>query len=577
MPRSRVGLVASKIAAVVLLILGCVPGAVGGGETSPGAGQVAATASMTKPRSESGNREQSDISRRSRQEESGRNTTAEAPPNIVVIMTDDQDDFASISVMPKLKNLLMRRGVRFTNSFADFALCCPSRASFLTGLAAHNHKVIGNSSLDDGGHARFIRWERNSLAVWLQQAGYTTGFMGKYMNGYGGAANPLPPTHVPRGWTEWYGMTKVSYFNHEINENGVLVHYGTTESSYSTDVLAQKADDFIERQADTGKPFFLLITPKAPHSAGPQDNIGPAVPAPRHAGAFADLPPPRRSFNEANVSDKPGFVQATPPMDAAGIADATAMFRAGRESLLAVDDMIETVVAALGRTRQLDNTVVIFTSDNGFLYGEHRLIGKRVVYEESIRVPLIMRGPGIPRGDVRTQMVNTLDLVATIVDLAGAMPGVVLDGRSLMPLIQNSAIEWRTALLVQGSNPGSGPDSPISGRFFAVRTPNYVYAQHKAEPDYPFGTEKELYDLAVDPAQRINRAGDPSYGDIVANLHELLTTLKSCSGDSCWVTGETPLSAASSGERVKVPVYRGVTPSLYRSRKEYTLQQVLDE
>jgi arylsulfatase A-like enzyme len=351
-------------------------------------------------------------------------------------------------------------------------------------------------------------------------------------------------------------MTLDRYFNYEINENGVLVRYGTDASSYSTDVLARKGEDFIRRQVATSKPFFLLITPKAPHSSGGKEEISPAIPAPRHDGTLPHLTHPKRSFNEANVADKPGFVQALPRLDATGVAEATAMFRKGRESLLAVDDMIEKVVQTLLETRKLNNTVIIFTSDNGFLYGEHRIFGKRVLYEESIRVPLVMRGPGIPPAQVRTAMVNNLDVVATIVRLARAEPGIVLDGRNLMPLIENSEFAWRGALLVQGSNPDPSPDIPIVGRFFAVRTANFIYAQHKAEPGYPFGIEKELYDLSLDPAQRFNRADDPNYRDVVLNLHELLKTLKSCSGPSCWVrrNPEPARRAAGSSDRVQPPI-----------------------
>ena len=484
-------------------------------------------------------------------------------PNIVVIMTDDQDDSRSLAVMPKTRNLLRRHGIHFTNSFVDFPACCPSRSSWLTGLSAHNHGVLGNNPGRDGGYEKFIPHESDTLAVWLRSAGYTTALMGKYMNGY--HRNVMPPTHIPPGWDEWRAFRVPRYYEYEINENGRLAYYGRGEASYSTDMLARKARNFIRRQRRT-KPFFLLVAPKAPHTSRQR---GPAEPASRHRGLLAELTPPiyKEAFNEADVFDKPGFVQAVPTMDDEAIADATMRFRAARESLLAVDDMVETIVRALGEKKLLRRTVIIFTSDNGYLFGAHRLIGKGVVYEESIRVPLLIRGPGIPKGETRTQMVNNLDVVATIVALSGAELGYALDGKSLLPIISNPDAAWRTAMLVQGI-------TPKRGRYVAVRAQTSVYVEHESTM---FGSEQEYYDLLSDPEQLVNRAGDATYQPQVAALRALLAKLRICGGESCWATDGVEGPASNPRRVGRTTVYRGSLPKIYNSRREYDVQQSLDE
>jgi arylsulfatase A-like enzyme len=231
--------------------------------------------------------------------------------------------------------------------------------------------------------------------------------------------------------------------------------------------------------------------------------------------------------------------------------------------------MLDAVVQALRQTSQFSNTVIIFTSDNGYMYGEHRLKGKGGIYEESIRVPLVMRGPGIPRGEIRTQLVNNLDVVATIVELAGAVPGHDLDGKSLLSIINDSAAPWRTALLVQGIWPANPP-----GRFFAVRTQNSVYAEHNSDT---FGAEQEYYDLTTDRLQFWNRAGDAAYQTKVAQLRALLATLKTCAGESCWVTDDVEAAPLESHGIARATVYRGPPPALYGSRRDYDRQQMLDE
>lgn len=458
-------------------------------------------------------------------------------PNIVVIMTDDQDDMGSMASMPKTLNLIGNEGLTFTNSFVDFPLCCPSRASFLTGQAAHNTGVLSNTLVENGGYATFQPTEGNSLPVWLQQAGYHTAHMGKYLNGFD-HSNSIPP-----GWTDWYGIAdgqgSYSYYSYSINRNGVLQSYGSSASDYKTDVQAQDAEAFIASQQASGQPFFLWLNPLAPHrSMDPADPTSLTVPAPRHVGIYNSLPlPSRPNFNEADVSDKPAVVQLFPLLDSAGIASVTNNYRRRRESLLSVDDLVERVVNALDAAGELSNTYIVFTSDNGEFEGQHRRPGsKMLVYEESIRVPLLIRGPGVPAGQTRAQLVNDLDLVATIEELSGITPGRSPDGRSLVPLFQDASTPWRTSLLVQGMDKVNG-NAHLYGRYQAVRTNRYVYAEHNGTD---FGFEREFYDLVADPYQLVSKPSDPAYSSIVTDLEGRLGALRTCVGATCWMTTPEP-------------------------------------
>jgi arylsulfatase A-like enzyme len=267
-----------------------------------------------------------------------------------------------------------------------------SRATFLTGQHAHNHKVLNNVG-PTGGYRRLDH--TNTLATWLQAAGYYTAHIGKYLNGYG---VQVPRTTIPPGWTEWYGTPDpdaYAFYNYSINENGTLVFYGEGEENYQTDVYARKATDFIQRMAAQTTPFFLSIAPLPPHEDPNEAKFttvtpGPE-PAPRHKGLFQNESLPRPpSFNEADVSDKPAMIRALPRLSSTKINSLTTAYRRRLESLLAVDELLKAVMDTLAATNQLDKTVVIFTSDNGYLQGEHRLASpnaKVFLYEESIRVP----------------------------------------------------------------------------------------------------------------------------------------------------------------------------------------------
>ena len=442
-------------------------------------------------------------------------------PNVLVLLTDDQT-IESMRVMAGVRAELGAPGTTFERSFVSNPLCCPSRATLYTGQYSHNHGVIGNRP-PEGGYGRLDKSEW--LPVWLQRAGYHTVHIGKFMNRYG---QDSPPTEVPPGWDEWYTSvdpSTYSFTEYQLNENGV-VSWGRT---YSTDEYSDRAVDAVERLASSTEPFFLSVAYLAPHSGRPAESDDPAglattMPAPRHRDAFAaEALPSSPAFDEADVSDKPSFVRRLPRLSADGQAAIREMYQQELESLLAVDEGIVRVVAALRATGELENTLILFTSDNGFFHGEHRVPnGKVMVYEPSIRVPLILRGPGVPAGQRRRQLVTNADLAPTILEAAGAVPaGRVPDGRSLFPLVRDRGLAWGRELLVEGA-PGFQAVA-----YAALRNDRFAYAEHD-------NGERELYDLRRDPHQLENAIGKPRYAAIEARLAERLASLHACTGSSCW-------------------------------------------
>ena len=448
----------------------------------------------------------------------GQANAAEEPPNVVVIETDDQT-VESMRVMANVNALFRGPGATFKNSFVNYSLCCPSRSTFLTGQYAHNHEILDNKA-PLGGYDRFAALHGdNNLPVWLQAAGYHTALIGNYLTYY---ANRPP---VPPGWSEWRVASPDTHdaYDYTLNENGTLVHYGTDPADFKQDVLTRQAVDFVARQAPQAQPFFLWLTYTAPHSAGPNPSPNPpancgftAKPAPRHATAFDSQPlqkPP--SFNEADVSDKPANVRDRPPLTASQVSDIRRRYRCRLESLLSVDEGVKALVDALRPGHELANTLLIYTSDNGFFHGEHRIReGKTRIYEESIRVPLLMRGPGIPRGVMISDLATNADLAPTIVDVASATPGLVMDGRSLIPVAQQPGLEQGRELLIEEPS------------FTAIRTARYKYAEHVSG-------ETELYDLQKDPLELQSRHDAPAYASIKAQLAARLALLRECAGVEC--------------------------------------------
>lgn len=471
-------------------------------------------------------------------------TTPAAPTalNIVAIVVDDLsintlNDGIANGWMPNLKSNIIDQGMNFTNSFVADAVCCPSRATFLTGQQSHNHGVLSNDFTSSGGVTRLN--DSSTLATWLKNAGYRTGLVGKYLNGYGqnlSSTSPTDdPTYIPPGWDDWQASLGGSMYNYTFNDNAGIITYGSQPQDYQTDVLATRAADFI-RESDAlndAQPFFLWLTPGAPHAQGGaascainNGSLNTTTPAPRHIGIAATLPLPQPlSFNESDVTDKPTWLQNNYPLlTSAHISCLTTIHRDRVETIMAVDDLIGMVIAELQTRGELGNTVVMFTSDNGFLLGEHRLSEKRNVYEGSIRVPLYVKGPGIIGPQTASQMVVNVDLAPTVVELAGATAGLTMDGRSLVPIFQNPGFSpWRNYFLIEDKKI---PNS-VMPDYSAVRSPQYVYVE------YVDGS-RELYDLATDPDELMSQHANPAYGAMKTTLKQKLNTLKTCAGSTCW-------------------------------------------
>jgi N-acetylglucosamine-6-sulfatase len=454
---------------------------------------------------------------------------AQERPNVVVVMTDDQT-VESMRVMTNVKSLVADQGTTFARSFVSFSLCCPSRATFLTGQYSHNHGVRSNRPPSGG----FYRLDSsNTLPVWLQRAGYHTGHIGKYLNGYG----TRNATEIPPGWSEWYGSVDPStyrFYGYTLNENGRLVAYGNDHGSYQADVYTAKATDFIRRRAPGG-PFFLNVAYLAPHAGGPREpgdppRMGTPVPAPRHVNRFANEPLPRPpSFNELDVSDKPSFIRNRPLLRPGRINAIQENYQQRLESLLAVDEGVAAIVNALQQTGELDDTLIVVTADNGFFYGEHRLPnGKVLVYEPSVRVPLVMRGPGVPRGRSVGNLVANVDVAPTILDAADALANRPTDGRSLFPLMRDPTLEWGRDILLETTGVGNQSYS-------AIRTRRFLYAEHS-------NGDRELYDLPRDPFELANKANDARYNDLRQVLARRLADLRNCSSRSCRTRPKLKLS-----------------------------------
>jgi arylsulfatase A-like enzyme/predicted TIM-barrel fold metal-dependent hydrolase len=451
-------------------------------------------------------------------------------PNIIFILTDDQDA-SSIAFMPKLKALLMDQGVSFSNFFVSFPLCCPSRATILRGQYAHNTQILGNRP-PDGGFEKFysLGEENSTIATWLKAVGYRTMYVGKYLNGYPGG---VALTHVPPGWDEWYSAVRgnaYGEYNYTLNENGRLVTYGNKPEDYGTDVYARKSVDFIQRTAKEGKPFFIHLSVYAPHS--------PATPAPRHENLFLDAKAPRTpNFNEEDVSDKPAHIRNRPILTDKEIAQIDEQYRKRLQSLQAVDDAIASLVDTLKATEQLDKTYIFFTSDNGFHLGNHRLMmGKIAPYEEDIRVPLIVRGPGVPVGRTVEHLTGNVDLALTWAELAGAKAPDFVDGRSLVSLLGDnppSTDSWRQAFLLENGNLERGSQGLAIPPYRAIRTKEYLYVEYNTG-------ERELYDFNKDPyeLQSLHATADPA---LIKQLTSRLEELRRCAAASCRATESAPL------------------------------------
>lgn len=464
-------------------------------------------------------------------------------PNVIVVLTDDQDlVLGSMNYMPKTRSLLGDQGATFSQYFVPTSLCCPSRATLLTGQYIHSHGIFQNFR-PDGGFLRFktLGHEEKTLAAALQQAGYRTALLGKYMNEY-----PLvgDKTYVPPGWDEWFAPAAgapYGGFNYTVNDDGVLVERGKAPEDYLTDVLAQEARGFMTRSAAAQEPFFLFVAPFVPHK--------PAVPAPRHAKLFVGLEAPRtRSFNERDISDKPQIRQRA-RLTEQEIINLHILYRLRLRTLQAVDEMVAGIVESLRQSGQLDNTYIFFTSDNGFHLGQHRMpAGKYTPYEEDIRVPFLVRGPGIPAKLKVDALAMSVDLAPTIAELTGVPLLAQADGRSLAQLLRGKPQPpgWRKSVFLEQYHfeavpqsaattlePSDVPGGQEVPTHLGLRTRTFKYLEYESG-------ELEYYDLVKDPheLQNLAKTMSPEY---LEKLSAIVKALSTCAGAGCRAAERTAL------------------------------------
>lgn len=494
---------------------------------------------------------------------------AEGAPgdNVIFILTDDQAA-SEIAAMPNTQTMVGGQGITFTRAYIPYPLCCPSRASMLTGEYMHNHQVRGNIE-PAGGWFAFKPHESNTLATRLDSAGYYNVHIGKYVNGYAaGLPNPLP---VPPGWDEWYGKVSESalYFNYSLIEKEGpadtpdVEFYGDQSNEYQTDVIRDKAVDFIDTAGGAETPFMMNVWFNSPH--------GPYDPAPRHLFALANATLPKlQAFNEQDIRDKPKWLrkQARKKLNKTLIKTIASERKRRAEMLLSVDEAVAAIVAELDEENLLDDTYIIFTSDNGFFRGEHRIAGgKYLPHDPSSRVPLMVRGPGITAGVQSSELVSGIDIPQTIQEITTGAQDPSADGRSFLPYALNPSLRSTRPLLLEAdTGPGKGnagfepqaasvsraqvskvkvagrrgvknldqepmgTKSAANGNFSpayrAIRTDRYLYVLYA-------NGQSELYDLLLDPAQKKSVHADPRYKRVRRFLFPRLVTLAGCDQAVC--------------------------------------------
>jgi N-acetylglucosamine-6-sulfatase len=501
---------------------------------------------------------------------------ASSKPNIIMFTTDDQT-VRDMVAMPKTQALIGNSGATFPHAFVSMSLCCPSRVTVQTGQYAHNHGVMGNTP-PQGGYGRFN--DRNDLPVWLQAAGYRTIHIGKMPNGFG--ENGTGPTYVPPGWGpyagggpsskgEFYGFIgpPSSYTGFTLDENGVDKSYSSDD--YSTNVYSDLAVERIDHHLASfpDNPLYMQVQFFAPHD--------PATPDPKYANAFATAPLPiDPSFNEKNVKDKPAWIRRISRFGPGLISKIQTRYQHRLETLLSVDDAVERIVNDLQSRGVLDNTYLIFTSDQGLMQGQHRLHqGKFVPYDPSTQVPLLIRGPGIPAGSQPRALVWNGDITSTILQMTGARPNLPQDGRSMLPLAQNPTQKSTRPILFETGPPGTtfepGAEAAaghkagtyvkntdldhtaqlsraiVAPRYRAIRTGRYLLTKYS-------DGGREMYDISQDPLMLNSIWKNGRYAPVKKFLLKKLAKLVHCSGEACdREIGKPPKPLAKAKKRKKKP------------------------
>lgn len=511
-------------------------------------------------------------------------------PNIVLIQADDAIS-GDMPYMPNISRVLDRGGTSFSNYVVPYPLCGPARASLLTGQLSHNNQVLSNFNSNEGGHLRFKELpgrlnQKNSLAPWLKKAGYRTALVGKYLNEYGS----LDRTEIPPGWDRWAALLDNStydYFNYAMNVDGKVRFHGdrkyaeaqlrfatlgTTdtpetfaeliaqareafqpydyfgtqdESQYTMDVGGRIAANMVGNMAKKRKPFFLYYAPPGPHAEDTNHlqglRQGAPKPDPRPPARYANtydrvaLPRPA-SFNEADVSDKASNLKNLPLLTDSQISDITDNYRGRLGALRSVDDQVGKIVKRLKRAGEFRNTYFIFTSDNGYMQGEHRLRSSKFLpYENSINVPTMISGPGIKKGKTRTGAAIDVDITSTVLDMAGARAGRTQDGISLLPAAKGKRKLPKRSQPLEAMKPLFKFYTPVTAfdlPYYGVRTGRYKYI-HWSFNDANGNPETELYDLKKDPDELNNLSSDPAMASIKAQLEAEASRLRTCRGNSC--------------------------------------------
>jgi len=435
---------------------------------------------------------------------------ADERPNLVFVLTDDMRD-DDLDHMPITRRLLADEGMEFTDAISPHPLCCPARAQLATGQYAQNNGVQHNRGVHGGFQALDPTREASS---WFRDSGYDTGFVGKFLNGYN------PQDVRPAGWTRWDALTRgvYDYVDFSMTGDGDPRTY---TDSYVTTVVEDHTNAAVRDFSAEGDPFVVYAWHLAPHyRISPEGGRGLPPAAPQDRDLFADARPSSfdsPSFDEEDVSDQPAYLRHLSPVTRAEISDEnTARLR----SLQAVDRAVGSLVETLEEQGELDNTYLVFSSDNGYSLGEHRFVGKDVLTDEALQVPLLVRGPGIAPGTTSDLPVTLVDLPATFAALTGVSPGWQVDGTSLAPTLLGGEQTFRDTTLIQtGRTLGNG----WSHR--GVRTERYLYGTD--------GSDGFLYDRLLDPDEMVNLIDDPAYAEVLAALEMRRSELVDCAGWTC--------------------------------------------
>ncbi|MFZ0324908.1 MAG: sulfatase-like hydrolase/transferase, partial [Actinomycetes bacterium] len=422
------------------------------------------------------------------------NAVASTRPNVVFVMLDDVAKGAW-ATMPTVRQSIVQRGVAFRNGMVPTSLCCPSRASFLTGNYAHTTGVYGNKADGHGAWQAFQPDENSTLATHLSGSGYRTALVGKYLNGY----NSAPEPYVPPGWDDFVAFQAPAYYNYRLTGTVSATH-GSSPADYSTDVLSKYAADVV-RDTPSSRPLFLYFAPFTAHF--------PFMPAPRHLNTWhpEDLPV---AFNEADMSDKPSWMSDWRFQDPASVQRQQ---QRQHEMLMSADDAIAAIIDALGPDR-MSNTLFIVMSDNGFQTGAHRLVGKNWPYALSTEVPMAMRWDGhLPSGTASRRLTLNIDLTASIAEATGTSWG--MDGMSYF-----SADRTGTVLEQYPQTRLNTPDPALELHpgYCGYRTARWMYVE------WSDNKGRELYDYRTDPDEMNSLTGDPQWADQAAQMRALAKT-----------------------------------------------------